>query len=149
MTLTDTTDREQSDTLRFEFDLPHAPAKVWRALSEPALLSRWLLPITALDLTPGAPFTFRRDPMPGWDGVVNCTVLEVEPGRRLRYGWVVGELDTVVEFTLAETASGTKLSLVQSGFREHQKQNFGGARYGWRQMGGALGQVLAELGGAA
>ena len=46
-------------------------------------------------------------------------------------------------FTLTPTPSGTQLSLVQSGFKPHQKQNFGGARYGWKMMGARLVDVLA------
>jgi hypothetical protein len=54
------------------------------------------------------------------------------------------EIDTVVTFMLSPTASGTRLSLLQSGFKPTQKQNFGGARYGWRMMGGKLIDVLAR-----
>ena len=48
-------------------------------------------------------------------------------------------------FTLTPTALGTRLSLVQSGFKPDQKQNFGGARYGWRLMGGKLVDLLARI----
>jgi hypothetical protein len=41
--------------------------------------------------------------------------------------------------------SGTHLSLVQSGFLPNQKQNFGGARYGWKLMGGRLVDLLSTL----
>jgi len=34
-------------------------------------------------------------------------------------------LDIVVPFMLTPTASGTHLSIVQSGFKPEQKQNFG------------------------
>ena len=54
-------------------------------------------------------------------------------------------MDTVVTFTLTPTASGTRLSLVQSGFKPDQKQNFGGARYGWKMMGGKLVDLLARI----
>ena len=54
-------------------------------------------------------------------------------------------LDTVVTFTLTPAPSGTHLSLVQSGFRPDQKQNFGGARYGWRMMGDKLVDLLARI----
>ena len=60
--------------------------------------------------------------------------------------WIVGDIDTVATFTLTPTASGTRLSLVHSGFRPDQKQNFGGARYGWKMMGGKLVDLLARLG---
>jgi hypothetical protein len=34
------------------------------------------------------------------------------------------------------------VSLVQSGFKPDQKQNFNGARYGWKMMGGKLVDLL-------
>jgi uncharacterized protein YndB with AHSA1/START domain len=146
MTTTDTTAPAQSDSISFEFDLHHPPAKVWRALTDPALLTEWLLPVVDLEPVPGAEFTFRTQPHPGWDGTVNCRIVESEPHRKLSYSWVVGDmLDTVVTFTLAPAPSGTRLSLVQSGFKPEQKQNFGGARYGWRMMGGKLVDLLERI----
>jgi uncharacterized protein YndB with AHSA1/START domain len=147
VTVTDTTARSQTESISFEFDLHHSPEKVWHALTEPALLAEWLLPVFDLKLEPGAAFTFKTRPYPGWDGAVNCRLVEIEAHRKLSYTWVVGdmELDTVVTFTLTPTASGTRLSLVQSGFKPNQKQNFGGARYGWKMMGGKLVDLLARI----
>jgi uncharacterized protein YndB with AHSA1/START domain len=143
----DTTARSQTDAISFEFDLRHPPEKVWRALTDPALLNEWLLPVIGLTLEPGAAFTFKTQPHPGWDGIVNCRILEIDAQKKLSYTWTVGdmELDTVVTFTLAPTAEGTRLTLVQSGFKPEQKQNFGGARYGWRMMGGKLVDLLARI----
>ena len=147
MTPVDKTAQSQSESISFEFDLHHAPEKVWRALTDPGLLAEWLLPVIDLKLELGAAFTFKTQPYPGWDGIVNCRILEIEAHRKLRYTWVVGnmELDTVVTFTLTPTSSGTRLSLVQSGFKPDQKQNFGGARYGWKMMGGKLVDLLARI----
>jgi uncharacterized protein YndB with AHSA1/START domain len=145
MTPVDKTEPSQSGSLSFEFDLPHSPEKVWRALTDPTLLAEWLLPVVELKLEPGAPFTFKTQPYPGWDGVVNCRILEMEAPRKLSYTWSVPFLDTVVTFTLTPTASGTRLSLVQSGFKPDQKQNFAGARYGWKTMGGKLVDLLARI----
>lgn len=144
MSVTDTTPRGESESIFFEFDLTHSPEKVWRALTDPALLTRWLLPVTGLRLEPGVEFSFRTDPLPGWDGVVACRVLEIDPGRRLSYAWEVGdmELQTVVTFTLSPTETGTLLTLVQSGFKPSQRQAAGGARYGWKMMGGRLVELL-------
>jgi uncharacterized protein YndB with AHSA1/START domain len=144
MTFVETTAPSQSEAISFEFDLPHAPEKVWRALTDPVLLAEWLLPVIGLKLEPGAEFTFKTQPQPGWDGTVNCRFVEIETQRKLSWTWVVGDIDTVVTFTLAPTASGTRLSIVQSGFRPDQKQNFGGARYGWKMMGGKLVDLLAR-----
>ena len=145
MTVIETTAASQTESIAFELDLPHAPEKVWRALTNPALLTQWLLPIVELALEPGEAFMFRAQPQPGWDGIVNCRLLEIEPHRKLSYSWVVGDIDTVVTFALTPSASGTRLSLVQSGFKPHQKRNFGGARYGWKMMGGRLVDVLATV----
>jgi len=147
MTAIDTTARSQTESLSFEFDLHHSPQKVWRALTDPVLLAEWLLPVVGFTLEPGAAFAFKTQPHPGWDGTVNCRVLEIDAHKKISYAWVVGDmvLDTVVTFTLTPTASGTRLSLVQSGFKPDQKQNFGGARYGWKMMGGKLVDLLARV----
>ncbi len=147
MNPTDTTAPSQSADVSLEFELPHAPEKVWRAITDPGLLSEWLLPVAGLRLEPGATFAFRTDPHPGWDGSVDCRILEIEAPRRLSYAWVVGAmgLDTVVTFTLAPTAEGTRLTLVQSGFTPDQKRNFSGARYGWKMMGARLVDLLGRM----
>ncbi len=140
----DQTARRQHASLTLVFDLAHPPARVWRALTEPALMSQWLLSVAQLDLRQGAAFTLQAPPQPGWDGTVQCRFVEIEALRRLSYSWVVGQLDTVVTFTLHPTASGTRLTVHQTGFQDHQKPNFGGARYGWKLMGGRLIDLLAH-----
>jgi len=147
MTPTDKTAQSRTESISFELDLHHSPEKVWRALTDPVLLAEWLLPVVDLKLESGAAFTFKTQPYPGWDGTVNCRMLEIEAGMKLSYTWVVGdmEINTVVTFMLTPTASGTRLSLVQSGFKPDQKRNFGGARYGWKLMGGKLVDLLARI----
>ena len=147
MSLIDKTAPSQTDSISFELELNHSPEKVWRALTDPELLTEWLLPVVGFKLEPEAAFTFKTQPYPGWDGTVSCRILEIEAHRKLSYTWVVGDmaLETVVTFTLAPTASGSRLSLVQSGFKPDQKQSFGGARYGWRAMGGKLVELLARI----
>jgi uncharacterized protein YndB with AHSA1/START domain len=131
MTLTDKTARSQTESIAFEVELDHLPEKVWRALTDPVLLAQWLLPVVDLKLERGAAFTFKTQPHPGWDGTVNCRMLEIETGLKLSM--------------LTPTASGTRLSIVQSGFKPGQKRNFGGARYGWKLMGGKLVDLLARI----
>ena len=145
MTLTDTTAAGQYQSLAFDFDFPHPPEKVWRALTDPALLAEWLLPVIGLELEPGAEFTFKTEPVGGWDGIVHCRIAEIEPLRKLSYDWGVGDMATVVTFTLTPTPSGTRLVLVHSGFKPDQKKNFGGARYGWKMMGNKLVDLLERI----
>ena len=145
MTPADMTAPPQTESISLEFDLPHSPEKVWRALTDPALLAEWLLPVIGLELEPGAAFTFKTQAYPGWDGTVNCRFVEIERYRKLSYTWTVPFLDTVVTFTLTPSALGTRLSIVQSGFKPDQKREVGGARYGWTMMGGKLVDLLARI----
>ena len=151
MSVTDKTAKSQTESISFEFDLQHSPERVWHALTDPVLLKEWLLPVFDLELKTRTAFRFKREPMSGWDGTVNCRLLEVEAYKKLSYTWVVGGpeseffLDTVVSFMLTPTASGTRLSLVQSGFKPDQRRNFAGARYGWKMMGQKLVDLLARI----
>ena len=145
MTPTDTTSSGQAEAISLEFDLPHAPEKVWRALTDPELMTEWLLPVIDFELEPGASFVLKTQPYPGWDGTVNCRIVEIEPLRKLSYTWRVPFLDTVVTFALTPTSTGTRLHLVQSGFTSGQKREFGGARYGWKTMGSRLVELLGRM----
>lgn len=146
MKLADTTAPSQREAISFQVDLPHPPRKVWRALTEPELLAEWLLPTIGFEPRPGAEFTLKApQAYPGWDGTVECRMVEIEPFRKLSYTWAVPFLDTVVTFTLAPAGEGTRLLIVQSGFRPEQKQEFGGARYGWRMMGEKLVGLLERI----
>ncbi len=145
MTPIEKTAPSQAQSISLEFDLHHLPEKVWRALTDPVLLSEWLLPVVELNLEPGVAFTFKTQAYPGWDGIVNCRILEIESPRKLSYTWDVIGLHTVVTFTLTPTALGTHLTLVQSGFKADQKKEFGGARYGWNMMGAKLVALLARI----
>lgn len=110
---------EHQDTLAFDCELEQAPAQVWRALTEPALLAQWLM---ANDFAPepGHQFTFHE---PDAEPIV-CTVLEVEEPRLLRLRWREAEqLDSVVTFTLSPArGGGTRLRLVHSGLPVRLRQ---------------------------
>lgn len=129
--------------------LAHPPKKVWRALTEGALLDVWLMPG---DFQPvvGHRFTFRVDPVPNWNGVTEGEVLEVEPYRRLVYCWktsgaAVDGLKTVVTWTLTPTPTGTRLHMEQSGFRPQDEPNYQGTTRGWERFAERLERVLDDL----
>jgi uncharacterized protein YndB with AHSA1/START domain len=131
---------KEKQSIIVEYELPDAPKKVWRALTEPKLLEAWLMPN---DIRPvvGHRFNFRAQPVPGWDGTVYCEVLEVGPEQRLVYAWRGGsqklegyghELDTVVTWELTPTANGgTRLHLEHSGF-DPDSFAFKAMGQGWR-----------------
>ena len=133
-----------------ERELPHPPQKVWRALTQSALIEEWLM---KNDFEPvvGRKFTLRMAPAPNWNGVTDCEVLAVQPYRTLSYSWnSSGEeaengLKTVVTWTLTPTPRGVLLRMEQSGFREDQKANYQGASYGWRKFVDQLERVVEAL----
>jgi uncharacterized protein YndB with AHSA1/START domain len=95
---------------------PHPVARVWAALTSSEALAAWLMPN---DFRPvaGHRFTFRTRPAPGFDGIVRCEVLELDPPRRMVWSWAGGNIDTTVTFTLEEVAAAqTRLRLRQVGF---------------------------------
>jgi uncharacterized protein YndB with AHSA1/START domain len=140
MTAPDTSTR----SVIVEKEFPHPPEKVWRALTESSLIEQWLL---KNDFQPVAGHSFRlsRDPMPNWDGVIDCQVIAVEPCRTLSYTWGALGLGSVVTFTLTATDAGTHVRMEQSGFRPDQGANYKGAQYGWQKFMGNLERVVAGL----
>ena len=135
---------EGTRTVVIERVFPHALKKVWRAISESPLVAQWLV---KNDFEPvvGRKFQFRFDPMPQWDGVIDCQVLVVEPLKRLSYSWGSLGLESVVLFTLTPAEGGTHLRMEQSGFRPDQQQAYGGAKYGWKNFFDGLERVVAGL----
>ena len=122
-----------------ERDFAHAPAKLWRALTQPHLIEAWLM---KNDFQPvvGHNFSFRAD----W-GAVDCQVLAVEPHKTLSYTWGAYGLESVVTWTLTPTQTGTHLRMEQAGFRPDQEQAYQGAKYGWPRFFESLEQVLAQV----
>ena len=139
---------ETPRTLVVERVFPHPPEKLWRALTESPLLAQWMM---NNDFAPevGRKFQFRADPMPNWNGIVDCEVLIVEPLKQLSYSWGVGEpaagLQWTVLWTLTPAEGGTHVRMEQSGFRPDQQAAYQGAKYGWQKFFAALERVIGEV----
>jgi uncharacterized protein YndB with AHSA1/START domain len=138
------TDPAATRTLVIEREMPHPPEKIWRALTEGQLIEEWLL---KNDFRPivGHRFSFRREPVANWNGVIDCEVLVVEPNSRLSYSWSAMGMETVVTWTLTPTEGGTHLRMEQSGFGPDREANYKGAKYGWQNFIGKLEQVVGRL----
>jgi uncharacterized protein YndB with AHSA1/START domain len=135
---------ETPSTLVIERVFPHPPEKLWRALTESPLIAQWLM---NNDFAPavGHKFQFRSNPVPNWDGIIDCEVLVVEPIKTLSYTWGTLGMGTVVLFVLTPAEDGTHLRMEQSGFGPDRQANYNGARYGWQKFLGGLEQVVAGL----
>jgi uncharacterized protein YndB with AHSA1/START domain len=133
-----------SRSLVIERQLSHPPAKVWRALTQGPLMEEWLM---KNDFQPvvGHRFTFRSEPNPHWNGIVECEVLIVEPNQRLAYSWGALGLGSVVTWTLTSVQGGVLLRMEQSGFGADQEQNYQGAKYGWKRFLDGLELVVGRL----
>jgi uncharacterized protein YndB with AHSA1/START domain len=122
--------------------MPHASEKIWRALTNAPLIAEWLMQ-NDFEPVAGHHFTFRATPVPGWSGITNCVVLEVQPLHRLVYSWGDGTesdsgLKTVVTWTLTPVDGGTHVRMEQSGFRPRDEG-------GYRGMGGGWPRIVAKL----
>ena len=125
--------------------MPHPPEKIWRALTQSHLIEEWLM---KNDFQPrvGHRFQFRAQPVPGWSGVTNCEVLEVDAPKRLAYRWGDGSesdsgLKTIVTWTLTPQADGTHVRMEHSGFRPQDEGGYKGMGSGWPRILGGLERV--------
>ncbi len=141
------TTRTQAIVVEREFT--HPVEKVWRALTDGALLSEWLMPGDFRAVV-GHHFTLRAEPAPNWDGVVRGTVLAVDPCTRLVYTWASAGaaedgLHTTVTWTITPTARGALVRMEQAGFRPQDEPNYQGASLGWRRFADGLATTLDGL----
>lgn len=130
----------KSTIIRLKHFYPHAPAKVWRALTDPVIHARWW---AAGDVQPIVGHRFDLD-MGRW-GQQLCEVLEVEPERLFKYRFAVNSLDTTITWRLTPDGIGTWLSLTHEGFNADTpvgRQALDGMRAGWPNVLERLGAAL-------
>lgn len=145
---------EQLTTIEVEEFLPHPPAKVWRALTEPELIARWLME-NDFQAVVGHQFQMRGIPVPavGFSGLVASEVLELDAGKRLRISWrdanSGNSLNSTVTWSISPEDTGTRFFLVHEGFNPNDPTHVASHRImsgGWRnQVLPRLVQTLAEL----
>ena len=132
---------------------PHPPAIVWHALTTRERIAEWLMPN---DFSPavGTRFDLRARPMPGWDGVIHCEVLELDAPRRMVWSWRGSNMKapTRVTFTLDAVGGATRLTLEHAGFRGLGGFLLGrmhGAGWGGKFLGRQLRELLDRLAAGA
>ena len=126
------------DEIRREIVLEAPIERVWNALTTATELSQWFGDSASLDLRPGGRAKF------GWsefDDAVEAIIEVVEEPKRFSFRWEsvrdipVEEASTLVEFNLEETGTGTRLTMVESGFaglpEQHYQHRFEENSSGW------------------
>ena len=112
-----------TDEFATEVDLAAAPEEVFRHLTDPAAMIRWMGQHATLKPVPGGAFEVDINGVP-----VRGQYLEVDPPRRVLVSWgVAGHAAmppgaTEVEFTLTPIPAGTRLRLVHRGLSAGQQE---------------------------
>jgi uncharacterized protein YndB with AHSA1/START domain len=109
--------------IRIVRDYAYPVTRVWRALTDPDLIPLWTA--TGAGARPegfapvsGTRFRFVAKPRPGWNGIVNCEVVEAREPTLLRYTWTddAGGDTTVVTYSLEPVDDGTRFTYEHTGF---------------------------------
>jgi len=122
--------------------IPHPPAKVWAALTDPVLHAKWW---AAGDVRPVVGHRFTLD-MGQW-GRQPCEVIAVEHEKLLSYSFAPGTLNTTITWRLQAEGEGTRLSLEHKGFDLDSpigKSAFHGMGDGWPKVLTRIEALLTE-----
>ncbi|MFF9814224.1 SRPBCC domain-containing protein [Streptomyces sp. NPDC014006] len=139
-------------TVRVDQFFPHPPAKVWRALTEPALVAQWQMPGSGdFRLAVGHRYRMTSVPRPntGFSGAVDVEVLAFEVERMLAVRWQDADpanpADWTITWRLEQEGRGTRLFLVHEGFDPDDPAQLMARRI---MSGGWAAHVLPALGQA-
>jgi uncharacterized protein YndB with AHSA1/START domain len=106
-------------------DIEAPPDAVFRALTTPADLDRWMTAKSSVEPVPGGRMSF------GWKNEGPVRILSIVPDEKLSYSWAhSNDPETVVTWTLDRPNGrpATRLTLVHSGFGDRETEDF---RTGW------------------
>lgn len=105
-----------SKAIKLTTTYDHSVEDVWEALTNKEAMSEWLMPCNIEPIV-GHHFQFKTKSYPGFNGIVNCEVLEVVKHQKLSFSWSGGSLkNTIVTFELKPNETKTDLYFEHSGF---------------------------------
>lgn len=133
-----------NDRIVKKVELRAPVSRVWRALTDHTEFSQWFQTKVHTPFTPGQ-VSKGNVTSPGYEHMLfEAHVEKLEPERFFSFRWHPGDdtgLDlskepmTLVEFTLEKTATGTLLTVVESGFEQlppgRRERAFTGNEGGW------------------
>jgi uncharacterized protein YndB with AHSA1/START domain len=102
------------DGVQVEYSYPATPDVLWRALTERAKIAGWW---GENDFVPetGHNFTVSAIGLAALAGPIQCTVLELEPERRLVMSWRVGTTRATVSLLIEASSAGSVLVVTRRG----------------------------------
>ena len=137
------------NTITRTLELAHPQEKVWAAISTMEGITSWFGQRADGEMSPG------QDVKMHWDTFDASGTLEIkvsDPMSTFAFCWGINGAPagdprrTYVEFTLAPTATGTRLTLTESGFAqlpdEWLEQSYQGNGFGWTAELGELVEYL-------
>lgn len=137
-------------SIKHQYYFAHSPEKVWHYLTNSDLMELWLMKNNFKPIV-GTDFQFRTNPIPGldFDGIFYCTVLEIEPYKKLSYSWKSGPgdqkitLESIVIWKLEPTEKGTQVYLEHNGFEKDENLDFfNGLNHGWLEKFEKINNLL-------
>jgi uncharacterized protein YndB with AHSA1/START domain len=149
--------KADSDRIEKEITLRAPRSRVWRALTDSKEFGAWFQAELSGPFIPGAHVT-GNSRYPGFEHLtINLWVEQLEPEHRFSFRWhpyaIEPEVDysaeptTLVSFQLEETAAGTLLRIVESGFAQipeaRRAKAFEMNSHGWSEQ---LSNIQRHLG---
>jgi uncharacterized protein YndB with AHSA1/START domain len=123
-------------TITFNRTSKHPPERLWRAITDPREVERWMSYPTKIDLRVGGEYDvdFSRTMDGGLDGII----VRIEPERRLAYVWGLSVLEWVIE----PYASGSRYKFIHHGQGPGSVEKEAGIAGGWHLWFDALDEHL-------
>ena len=145
------TKTQERPSLALVRKLDAAPAKVWRALTEPEMLKRWMapddafkVPVAETQVRVGGRYHIVMISPDGEEHDVSGVYREIVPNKKLVYTWAwktTPERESVVTIELRAAGSGTELTLTHRQFADEDARNR--HEHGWKGCLARLERAVA------
>jgi len=149
-----------TDRIEKSIEIKAPVSRVWRALTDPREFGQWFR------VRPDGPFVAGQVSRgqithPGYEHIRwTAVVQKIEPERLFSFTWhpyaidpqqdYSGEPQTLIEFTLEQTPTGTLLRVVESGFDKlPEKRRLDAFRMNERGWGQQMHNIAQHVAGAA
>lgn len=92
--------------------------RVWEAITDRSMLSRWYMETGDFEPVVGSSFEFRDTPQGKWDGKIHGEVTEVRAPSVLEYTFTGNQMNytTTVRWSLASEGERTRITIDHTGF---------------------------------